>query len=103
MLVIVGNDLIEKLVELVVCVMRSGINSDTRFLVGYTRENAHLERNTFGALHVLVFFPNFFGAANFALRFGSWLKEEVVVNEIITCLVSSIELVLWFLGGFRNA
>jgi hypothetical protein len=70
MLVIVGDDLIEKLVELVISIMRSGINSDTRFLVGNTRENAHLERDTFGTFLVLVFLPNFFGAANFALGSG---------------------------------
>lgn len=42
-LVIVFNHLIEQFVELVVRIMRSSINTDTRVLVSNTGENAHLE------------------------------------------------------------
>jgi len=43
---IVLYNLVKKLVELVVSIMRSGINTNSRVLVCNTRENAHFEGYT---------------------------------------------------------
>ena len=67
MLVIVLDNLIKKLVEFGVSVVRSGINTNARVLIGNTRENAHFEGHTLSAFLVLILFPNVFGEAHFAL------------------------------------
>lgn len=41
--VVVLNDLVEQLVESVIGIVRSGVDSDTRILVSNTREDAHFE------------------------------------------------------------
>jgi hypothetical protein len=52
---------------------------------------------------IFVLIPDFLGQALLALRFGFWLKEFVEVHEVDSALVSSVELILWLLGGVRDA
>ena len=82
MLVIVENDLVEKLLELSVSIVRSSIDTNARILVCNSRENAHLERNACCAFLILVLFPNFLGKALLALRFGVSSEEVVEVDKI---------------------
>jgi hypothetical protein len=103
MLVVVLNNLVENLGELGISIVRSGIETDTRVLVGNTRENAGLESYTFFAGLVLILIPDLFCKAYFSLRFGSFLKELVKVDEVLGALVSLVEIELGFLGGLRNA
>ena len=62
-LVVVGNALVEELVELSVSVVRSSVDSDTGVLVLDTREDASFESNTVLVLLILVFLPNILGEA----------------------------------------
>jgi len=80
-LVVVGNALVEELVELGVSVVRSSVDSDTGVLVLDTREDASLESNALRARLVFVLFPNFLGQALFELRFAFWGEESFKVNE----------------------
>ena len=89
--VVVLDDLVEKLVELVVGVVGASIDADSRVLVGNTRENAKFEGNTLLALLVLVFIPDFLCQTIFASGVCSSLKEIVVVYEVLWSLVSSVE------------
>jgi hypothetical protein len=52
---------------------------------------------------IFVLIPDFLGQALLALRFGFWLKEFVEVHEVDSALVASVELILWLLGGVRDA
>ena len=70
---------------------------------GNSGENANLEWNSLSTALILVLLPDLFGQALLALRFSFWLKEFVVIHEIGSALVSSVELILWLLGGLRNA
>jgi hypothetical protein len=103
MVVVVGDDLIEELVELGVSIMRSSVNTDTRVLVGNTGEDASLESYALSAGLILVLLPDFLGQALLALRSGAFLKEFVEVHKIGPGLVALVELILWLLGGLRNA
>ena len=93
-LVVVGNALIEELVESSVRVLRSSVDSDTRVLVLDTREDASFESNSLSARLVFVLFPNFLGEALFELRFAFWSEESFEIDEFVRSLESSL-----LLGG----
>jgi len=82
-LVVVGDALVEELVEASVSVVRTGIDTNTRVLILNTGENASFESNALGAFLVLVFFPNFFGEACFELRLAVLGEEGIEVNQLI--------------------
>jgi len=82
-LVVVGNALVEELVELGVSIVRSSVDSNTGVLVLDTREDASLESNALRARLVFVLFPNFLGQALFELRFAFWGEESFKVNEFV--------------------
>jgi len=94
MLVVVGNTLIEELVESSVSVLRSGVDSDTRVLVLDTREDASFESNSLSARLVFVLLPNFLGEALFELRFAGWSEESFEIDEFVRSLETAL-----FLGG----
>ena len=101
--VIVEDNLIEKLVELGVSIVRSSIDTDSGVLVGNTGEDAGLEGDTLGACLVLVFFPDLLGNALLALGGGLGFKEFIVIDKILGFLVSHVVLVLWLLAGVGDA
>jgi len=68
--VIVKNDLIEELVELVVSVVGTSVNTDTGINVLNTGEDASFESNIVLVLLILVFLPNFLGEALAESRFA---------------------------------
>ena len=86
-LVIVLNDLIEKLLKLGVSLMRSGVDTDSGILVGNTGENASLKTNTSIAFLILVLFPDFLGKTLLKLGLALWGEEGVEVLEGLGGLV----------------
>jgi|TARA_B110000977_G_scaffold176704_1_gene232636 hypothetical protein len=101
MVVIVLDDLIEKLVEFLISIVGSSINTNTRILVSNSGENACLEGYTSGAFLVFVLFPNLFGAAFFACGFRLGGEESIEVTELIS--VGKTHVVGVFLLCFGNA
>jgi len=81
-LVVVGDALVEELVEACVSVLRTGIDTNSRVLILNTGENTSFESNALFAFHVLVFFPNFFGEALFKLRLAVLGKKGIEVNQL---------------------
>jgi hypothetical protein len=83
MLVVVGDALIEELVEALVGIVRSSVDSNTGVLVLDTREDASLESNALRAGLVFVLFPDFLGQALLELRFAFWGEESFKINQFI--------------------
>jgi len=82
-LVVVGDTLVEELVEAGVSVLRTGIDTNTRVLILNTGENTSFESNALGAFLIFVFFPNFFGEALFKFRLAVLCEKGIEVNQLI--------------------
>ena len=98
MLVIVGDALVEELVEGGVGVVGAGVDTNSGVLVLNSGEDASLERNAFFAFHVLVLLPDLLGKALLELRFALRGEESVPILEIVSRFESCL-----FLGGLGDS
>jgi hypothetical protein len=81
--VIVLDDLIEELVESLVRVVGSSVNTDSGVLILDTRKDAGLERDTRSAGLVLVLVPDFLTHALFQLGVVGAGEESIEILEFI--------------------
>ena len=95
---IVGDALVEELVEGRVGVGGAGVDTNSGVLVLNSREDASLESNALGAFHVLVLFPDFLGKALLEFRFALTGEEGVEIFEIVSRSESCL-----FLGGLGDS
>lgn len=94
--VVVKNDLIEELVELLVSVVRTSVNTDTGIDILNTGEDASFESNTILVLLILVFIPNLLGKALAKSRFAVNGEYRVFLKILRGLKITSRR---WFFGG----